>query len=66
MTHGGARTGAGRKAYRPEDRRVQLGARVKPATQEWLARQAQEQGVPIGRIVEELVDSFIQECNRED
>ena len=58
MTHGGARTGAGRKAYRPEDRRVQLGVRVTPETKEWLMRKAEEQGVPAGRIIEELIRRF--------
>lgn len=55
MTHGGARTGAGRKAYRPEDRRVQLGVRVTPETKEWLMRKAEATGVPAGRIIEDLV-----------
>lgn len=58
MTHGGARPGAGRKAIHPEQRRVTLGARVTPQTKEWLADMAAEQGVTIGRIIEELVASF--------
>jgi len=37
------------------------GARVTPQTKEWLADMAAEQGVTIGRIIEELVASFIGE-----
>lgn len=58
MTRGGARTGAGRKAIAPEERRVTICARVTPQTKEWLADMAAEQGVTIGRIIEELVVSF--------
>lgn len=65
MTHGGARPGAGRKACRPEERRVQVGARVTPAVYGWLTEQAEVQGVSVGRIIEELVDSFIKECEKE-
>lgn len=65
MTRGGARPGAGRKAIAPEDRRVQLGARVRPQTKDWLADMAAEQGVTIGRVIEELVASFMDESNRE-
>lgn len=65
MTHGGARRGAGRKAIHPEQRRVTLGARVTPQTKNWLADMAAEQGVTIGRIIEELVASFMDESNGE-
>ena len=65
MTHGGARPGAGRKAIHPEQRRVTLGARVTPQTKEWLADMAAEQGVTIGRIIEDLVASFMDESNGE-
>ena len=58
MTHGGARTGAGRKAIRPEDRKVQLGVRVTPEAKEWLMRKAEAQGVPAGRIIEDLIRRF--------
>ena len=62
---GGAREGAGRKAIHPEQRRVTLGARVTPQTKEWLADTAAEQGVSIGRIIEELVLSFIDTSKKE-
>lgn len=65
MTHGGARPGAGRKALHPEQRRVTLGARVTPQTKERLADMAAEQGVTIGRIIEELVASFIDKSKKE-
>lgn len=65
MTHGGARPGAGRKAIHPEQRRVTLGARVTPQTKGRLADMAAEQGVTIGRIIEELVASFMNESNGE-
>lgn len=60
MAHGGARQGAGRKAVAPSEKRVTLGARVTPETKRWLESQAFEQGVSIGRIVEELVKAFIE------
>lgn len=59
MTHGGAREGAGRKAVAPDEKRVTLGARVSPDTKRWIEAQALEQGVSIGRIVDELVRAFI-------
>jgi hypothetical protein len=62
---GGARPGAGRKAIHPEQRRVTLGARVTPQTKEWLADMAEEQGVTIGRIIEELVASFKESSIKE-
>ena len=65
MTHGGARAGAGRKAVALEDKRVTLGARVTPQTKHWLESQAFEQGVSIGRIVEELVKAFVDGTENE-
>ena len=62
---GGARPRAGRKAIHPEQRRVTLGARVTPQTKEWLADMAAEQGVTIGRIIEELVASFKESSIKE-
>ena len=61
---GGKRQGAGRKAIHPADRRVTLSARVTPQTKEWLADMAAEQGVTIGRSIEELVASFMDEAKR--
>lgn len=59
MTHGGARPGAGRKAIGPERVRIQLGARVLPEAKAWLDEQAKEQGVSVGRIIENIVFSQI-------
>ena len=61
MTHGGARPGAGRKAVRPEDKRVQLGARVTPDVKEWLSREAENCGTTVGRVVEEMVRYFMEQ-----
>ncbi len=65
MAHGGAREGAGRKAVAIQDKRVTLGARVTPQTKRWLESQAFEQGVSIGRIVEELVRAFVDGTENE-
>ena len=65
MAHGGAREGAGRKAVALQDKRVTLGARVTPQTKRWLESQAFDQGVSIGRIVEELVKAFVDGTENE-
>ena len=65
MADGGKRPGAGRKAIPPEQRRVTICARVTPQAKEWLADMAAEQGVTIGRIIEELVAIFIDESTKE-
>lgn len=57
MAHGGARAGAGRKAVSPENKRVQLGARVTPAVKEWLEAEAKRQGLSLGLIIEKLVET---------
>ena len=57
MAHGGARTGAGRKAVNPDMLRVQLGARVLPRVKNWLNEEAERQGVTVGRIIENIVFS---------
>ena len=43
----------------------QINALVKPEVKRWLNEQAVTQGVSVGRIIEELVDSFIKECEKE-
>ena len=55
MSHGGARPGAGRKAVNPDQLRVQLGARVLPGAKAWLEQKAEEQGVSVGRIIENMI-----------
>lgn len=59
MAHGGARPGAGRKAIPDECKRLTISARVSADTRAWLFDQAQYQGVSVGRIIDELVASFI-------
>lgn len=61
MMHGGARPGAGRKAIAPEDRRVQLGARVKPEVKDWLVKEAEMCGTTVGRVLEEMARYFMEQ-----
>ena len=51
---GGKREGAGRKRRN----NVLVSWRISPESREWIMTQAQEQGVPIGAIIDELVNSF--------
>lgn len=43
----------------------QINELVRPEVKRWLKEQAVTQGVSVGRIIEELVDSFIQESEKE-
>lgn len=51
---GGKREGAGRKRRN----NVLVSWRISPESREWIMNQAQEQGVSIGVIIDELVRSF--------
>lgn len=51
---GGKREGAGRKRRN----NVLVSWRISPESREWIMNQAQEQGAPIGAIIDELVKSF--------
>lgn len=55
MASGGARPGAGRKKMTDA---VPVCWRISPLANDWIRRQAQDQGVTIARIVDELVKSF--------
>ena len=55
MSHGGSRSGAGRKKMADT---VPVCWRITPKANEWIRRQAEEQGVTIAKIVDELVKSF--------
>lgn len=55
MSHGGARPGAGRKKMTDA---VPVSWRIRPQAIEWIRRQAEEQGVTIARIVDELIKTF--------
>lgn len=59
---GGARDGAGRKAYAPDV--VPVSWRISASAKEWISMQAQEQGVTVARIVDELISLF-EEKSRE-
>ena len=54
-TWGGKREGAGRKRRN----NVLVSWRISPESREWIMNQAQEQGVSIGVIIDELVRSFV-------
>ena len=47
------------------DTRQRIEASVVPDVAQWLADMATEQGVTIGRIIEELVLSFMDESKKE-
>lgn len=57
---GGKRPGAGRPAVK--GKREQLSLSVAPKTKEWMSRMAEEQGVPMGVILEVLIDYFEDSC----
>ena len=59
---GGKREGAGRKALTPGERRVQLSMTTSPRASEWMRQMAQEQGVPMGVILEVLIDTYEDYC----
>lgn len=59
---GGRREGAGRPAVIETERRVQLSLSVSPKAKEWMQWQSREQGVPMGYILEVLIDSFEDSC----
>lgn len=61
---GGRREGAGRPAV--EGKREQLSLSVAPKTKEWMRWQAEEQGVPMGVVLEMLIDAFEESCKETD
>lgn len=56
MTHGGARPGAGRKRS-PRDTKT-VSWRLSSYAREWITRQADEQGVTSGEIIDILIQNF--------
>lgn len=54
-TWGGRRTGSGRKATSPEEKRVQICITISQETKEILKDKSQEAGVTIGRYIETMV-----------
>lgn len=62
---GGRRAGAGRKALTPGEKRVQLSISASPRANEWMRQMAAEQGVPMGVILEVLIDIYEEYCRIE-
>lgn len=56
MAHGGARPGAGRRQSGPDS--IQVNWRVSENAKAWIIGQANEQGVSVAAIVDELVKTF--------
>lgn len=54
MPSGGRRSGAGRKADSPEGKRVTIQLRVLPSTKVKLVAMAKEDGIPVGRLMDEV------------
>lgn len=57
---GGRREGAGRKGFC--EKSVPVCWRVSAEAREWIKTQAKEQGVPVGAIIDALVDDFLRAC----
>lgn len=66
MARGGKREGAGRPAMQDHRKRVPLVISVAPETRDWMRGQSAEQGVPMGVILEELIESFEDSCKEND
>lgn len=56
MPRGGARDGAGRKAFCSKTTAVHW--RVSEKARDWITEQAEQQGVPKGVIIDALIESF--------
>jgi hypothetical protein len=54
-TWGGKREGAGRKGFC--EKSVPVCWRISEQAREWIMEQAKEQGVPVGAIIDALVES---------
>lgn len=59
-TWGGKREGAGRKGFCENS--VPVCWRVSAEAREWIKTQAKEQGVPVGAIIDALIDDFLRAC----
>lgn len=62
MSRGGRREGAGRPAMMEHQKRVQISLSVSPEAKKWMRWQSEEQGVPMGVILEMLIDAFEDSC----
>lgn len=61
---GGKRPGAGRPTLAPENKRVQMSLSVSQETRQWMRTMAEEQGLTTGQILELLIETFEDSCNR--
>ena len=62
MTHGGARPGAGRKKMTDT---VPVCWRISKETNDWIRSQAEEHGVTVREIIDELVKTVEDACQAE-
>jgi hypothetical protein len=62
MTHGGARPGAGRKKLTDT---VPVCWRISKSSNNWIRSQAEEQGVTVREIIDELIKAFEDTCKNE-
>lgn len=58
-THGGIRTGAGRKTLEPGERRVQIAAKVAPETIKAL-ESARRDGESLGKLLDRLIAAGVR------
>lgn len=56
MSRGGARDGAGRKAFCSKTTAIHW--RLSVEARDWITEQAEQQGVPKGAIIDTLIDNF--------
>lgn len=63
---GGKRPNAGRPAIAEHMKRVQLSLSVSPETRDWMKWQSEEQGLPMGGVLEMLIESFEDSCKEQD
>lgn len=62
---GGIRKGSGRKVMTEEARRVQISCTVAPTTAEVIRRLADDVGISSGRVIDEVVEAYIRQCNND-
>lgn len=58
MPSGGKRAGSGRKPAEPGSKRVQMMITIAPETREKLTEAAKRCGVSVGRIIDEMAETF--------
>lgn len=61
ITHGGARTGAGRKPISNEPRSATLSVRITPSAKDAIVKASQAKGVTISTLFENFANSLTSE-----